>query len=105
MAGEATGGLDEVAVRLPSLIAAVGATLLVYLLALLYFEPRAALLSALIYLTGARVLWQGRTGQIDMTLGFWVLLAIYLWARHRRSRLGSGKGTFPWGFWIVVGLV
>ncbi|MBZ0113342.1 MAG: glycosyltransferase family 39 protein [Thermoanaerobaculia bacterium] len=104
LSGKLLGGLDEFAVRLPSALAAMGATVLVYLLAALYFESRAALLSAVIYLTCAKVLLQGRTGQIDMTLGFWVILAMYLWARHRRHRLALGKGAFPWGFWIVAGL-
>ena len=97
-AAKLTGGMDEFAVRLPSALAATGATVLVYLIAALYFERRAALFSALIYLSCMKVLWQGRTGQIDMLLGFWVVLALYLWAR------GRGRRRFPWGFWVVTGL-
>lgn len=98
LSGELTGGLDEFAIRLPSALAATGATVLVYLLAALYFERRAALFSALVYLSCLKVLWQARTAQIDMLLAFWVVLALYLWAR------GRGTGKPAWGFWVVTGL-
>ena len=102
--GEITGELDEWSIRYPSMLAAIGATLLVYLLGLLFFEPKAAFMSALVYLTCAKVLWQGHAAQIDMTLGFWVVLAMYLWARGRPRLSSREKGPFPWGFWVVTGL-
>ena len=81
--GALRGGVDEVAARLPSLLAGVGSALVVFALAGRLFDRRTAWLAAPVFLTSALVMWNGRVGQIDMTLTFLELLAILFWARGR----------------------
>lgn len=100
LASGLTGGLDETAARLPSAVAAIGAIALTFLLARLFFGRRAAWLAAVVYATCAKVLWQGHVGQIDMLLGFWVLLAVYLWAL---GWVRERPGLYPW-FFVVTGV-
>lgn len=92
MAGSSlvTGGMNETAARLPSALAAIGATLLTYLLGLtLLGSRRAALLAAVILASTGRILWQGRVGQIDMLLLCLVALAMWFWVRgFKEGRLG-----------------
>jgi 4-amino-4-deoxy-L-arabinose transferase-like glycosyltransferase len=92
------GGVDEAAARLPAVCAALGATWLVYLLGTRLFSRGAGLLAGLIFATSAKVLWQGRIGQIDMTLAFFVVLAVYCWTR------GLVEHRWTWGFWLATGL-
>ena len=81
--GALRGGVDEVAVRLPSLLAGIGSVLVVFALAGRLFGRKTAWLAAPIFLTSALVMWNARVGQIDMTLTFLELLAILFWARGR----------------------
>ncbi len=81
--GALRGGVDEVAARLPSLLAGIGSVLVVFALAGRLFGRRTAWLAAPVFLTSALVMWNGRVGQIDMTLTFLELLAILFWARGR----------------------
>ena len=81
--GALRGGVDEVAARLPSLLAGIGSVLVVFALARRLFGRRTAWLAAPIFLTSALVMWNGRVGQIDMTLTFLELLAILFWANGR----------------------
>lgn len=81
--GALRGGVDEVAARLPSLLAGIGSVLVVFALAGRLFGRRTAWLAAPIFLTSALVMWNARVGQIDMTLTFLELLAILFWARGR----------------------
>lgn len=94
--GALRGGVDEVAARLPSLLAGVGSVLVVFALAGRLFDRRTAWLAAPIFLTSALVMWNGRVGQIDMTLTFLELLAILFWARGR-SWAPDGPGLRPGG--------
>ncbi|HVR28608.1 MAG TPA: glycosyltransferase family 39 protein [Thermoanaerobaculia bacterium] len=73
------GRLDEVAVRLPSALAAIGSVLLVHALGRRLFDRRAAWIAAAVFLTSAKILWQARVGQIDMLLTFLVLCAVFCW--------------------------
>ena len=82
--GALRGGVDEVAARLPSLLAGIGSVLVVFALAGRLFGRKTAWLAAPVFLTSALVMWNGRVGQIDMTLTFLELLAILFWARGRR---------------------
>ena len=75
------GEVNETAARLPSALAAVATILLTYLLGCRLFDRRAAWLAAAVFATCARILWQGRFGQIDMLLTAWVTLALYFWLR------------------------
>jgi 4-amino-4-deoxy-L-arabinose transferase-like glycosyltransferase len=93
------GGVDEVAARLPAVCAALGTTWLVYLFGTLLFERNSGLIAAVAFATCARTLWQGRIGQIDMTLAFFVVLAVYCWTRSY-----LGERTWIWGFWLATGL-
>jgi 4-amino-4-deoxy-L-arabinose transferase-like glycosyltransferase len=98
-AGLLTEGVGEVAARLPSALAAIGTTLLVYLLGLRFFGRRAALAAAAALATCFKILWQGRFGQIDMLLTFWVTLAVWLWVDGwTRDRPGRS-----WLFFAATG--
>ena len=81
--GALRGGVDAVAARLPSLLAGVGAVLVVFMLAGRLFDRATAWLAAPIFCTSALVMWNARVGQIDMTLTLLELLAILFWARAR----------------------
>ena len=81
--GALRGGVDEVATRLPSLLAGIGSVLVVFAIAGRLFDRKTAWLAAPVFLTSALVMWNGRVGQIDMTLTFLELLAILFWARGR----------------------
>lgn len=81
LASTLTGGINEVSARLPSAFAAVGATLLTFLLSLRFFGRRAAWLAAAAFATGIKIFWQGRIGQIDMLLICLVSLAVWFWVR------------------------
>lgn len=98
--GAVTGGLSEADARIPSALGAVGAIVLVFLLGHRLFGRRAAWLSAAAFGTSFQILWQGRFGQIDMLLTFWVALAMWLWTE------GYTRGTrWPyWAFFAVTGL-
>ncbi len=58
----------EVAARLPSVAAAALAFLFLFDLSRRLFDRRVAWLATLIFATAAKILWQGRIGQIDMLL-------------------------------------
>ncbi len=94
------GGLDEIAVRLPSALAAVGTILLVFLIARRLFDRRAAWFAAAAFATCGKILWQGRVGQIDMLLTFLVTLAMWLWVRGYTER----RPGFYLGFFAAAGL-
>ncbi|HVR97822.1 MAG TPA: glycosyltransferase family 39 protein [Thermoanaerobaculia bacterium] len=76
-----TGGVGETSTRLPVALAAIGSLLLVYRLGERLFSRRAGWLATLAFATCFRVIWQGRFGQIDMLLSFFVTLAAWFWVR------------------------
>ncbi|MCM2269921.1 MAG: glycosyltransferase family 39 protein [Thermoanaerobaculia bacterium] len=76
-----TGGVGPVAARLPSIAAVIATALLVAGIARHLFDRRVAWWSALVFLSGAKVLWQGRVGQIDMLLVALVTAAMYFFVR------------------------
>lgn len=95
-----TGGVGETAARLPSALAALGAALLVFAMGRRLFGRRGAWLAAAAFTTCYKILWQGRFGQIDMLLTFWVALAMWIWLlayTERRPRL------YPL-FFVVTGV-
>lgn len=95
-----TGGVDETAARLPSAFAAIGATLLVYRIGRRFHGRRAALLSALIFATSFKVLWQARFGQIDMLLTFLVALQVWWFVRGYTE----GRSGCYWLMYLAGGL-
>ncbi len=118
LASYATGGVDELSARLPSALSAVAAVLLVWLLGDRLFGRRAAWLAAAAFSTCAKVLWQGRFGQIDMLLTALVAAAVWLWVRqefpakaagaakevgHADAR-GAGQPALPYLFFFFTGL-
>jgi 4-amino-4-deoxy-L-arabinose transferase-like glycosyltransferase len=99
-AGELTRGIDETSARLPSALSAIGALLLVYLLAERFFGRRAAWLAAAAFGTCFKVIWQARFGQIDMFLTALVTLGVWLWVRGYTEK----RPGFYWGFFLAAGL-
>lgn len=87
-----TGGVGETSTRIPVALAAIGSLLLLYLLGERLFSRRAGWISALAFITCLRILWQGRFGQIDMLLGFFVTLAVWFWVRGYTERR---PGLYP----------
>jgi 4-amino-4-deoxy-L-arabinose transferase-like glycosyltransferase len=76
-----SGTVDEIAARLPSALTAIGTLLLAFGIGRRLFDRRAAWIAVAVLATSARILWQGRVGQIDMLLTFVVTLAMYCWLR------------------------
>ncbi len=68
----------EWAARLPSVLAAIATLLLLFDLARRLLDHRAAWVATLVLASTTKFLWQGRVGQIDMTL-----LALFVAAMHR----------------------
>jgi hypothetical protein len=82
-------GLNEFAIRLPSLVFALAAALVLFLVGRKRLGDRAALLAALIFLTAPRLLRQWRTAKIDVLLTLLVasaLLAFYFAVNRERKR-------------------
>jgi len=67
----------EVAARLPALVAVIASLLLVVSIGHRLFDPGTGLLAGLIFLSASKILWQGRIGQIDMTLTALMLAALF----------------------------
>ncbi|MCZ7651285.1 MAG: glycosyltransferase family 39 protein [Thermoanaerobaculia bacterium] len=80
------GGVDEVAARLPAVLSAVVATLLVFAMGRRLFDRETGWIAAAAFATGAKILWQGRIGQIDMLLIALVAAAMYFWCRGYLER-------------------
>ncbi|MGB5391346.1 MAG: glycosyltransferase family 39 protein [Thermoanaerobaculia bacterium] len=94
------GRLDETAVRLPSALAAIASSLLVFSIGTRLFSKRVAWLAALVFISSYKVLWQGRAGQVGMLLTLWTTLAIYAWIR---GTLEDRPGLFML-FFLAIGL-
>ena len=71
-----TGGADEISARLPSAISALGCVLLTFFLGKRLFNQKTGFFAALVLLTSVEFFWLGRRANIDMTLSFWVVLAV-----------------------------
>ena len=100
VASYATGGPGEVAARLPAVAAATATLLLLYGIAARLFDRRVAWWSALVFLSAAKILWQGRIGQIDMTLVALVTLAMWCFVRG----LVEERPGFYRLFFVATGL-
>jgi len=102
--GKLHGGVDEVAARLPTALAAIGTVLLIFALGRRLFSTRAAWYSAAAFATGLKILRQGRFAQIDMLLVFLVTLAIWCWVRAEQlHESGDSRPHHLW-FFVVAGL-
>jgi 4-amino-4-deoxy-L-arabinose transferase-like glycosyltransferase len=76
----------EVAARLPALVAVIASLLLVAEIGRRLFDPGTGLLAGLIFLSASKVLWQGRVGQIDMTLTALMLASLLAFVRGMVER-------------------
>jgi 4-amino-4-deoxy-L-arabinose transferase-like glycosyltransferase len=72
-------GDNEVALRLPGSIAAVGTVLLTYALGVKLISPMGGFWAALVVATSHVFLWYGRRVLFDSTLTFLVTLALFAW--------------------------
>jgi 4-amino-4-deoxy-L-arabinose transferase-like glycosyltransferase len=95
-----TGEVGPVAARLPSVAAAAVAFFALFGLARRLYDHEVAWTSVLVFATGAKILWQGRVGQIDMTL---VALVTVAMACFVRGFLEGRNGWFRL-FFVVTGL-
>jgi 4-amino-4-deoxy-L-arabinose transferase-like glycosyltransferase len=93
-------GSNELAVRVPSALAGIGAVLLLYLLGCEVASPRAALFAAFSLATMFRFVVFARLGLTDMPVVFFVVAALYGFVR------ASQRGSPAWAFigWLCVGL-
>ena len=98
-----TGSL-RISFLLPSLLASLGTTLLVYDLGRRLWNREAGLWAALILLFTVQFTLQARSAQIDATLCFWVTLSLYAFLRHLLL-----KGGWRWyalgGFAAGLGVI
>lgn len=99
-AGKLTGDLDEAAARLPAVLSAIAALVLVQRIGRRLFGARAAWIAAAAFATGAKILWQGRIGQIDMLLVALVAAAMWFWVRAWTE----AKPGLALGFYFFAGL-
>jgi hypothetical protein len=90
----------EAAARIPSLIAAMAALLLLGDLAARLLDRRAAWPAVLVLAGSTKFLWQGRVGQIDMTLLALVTAAMWCFVRG----LVEERPGFHRGFFLFAGL-
>ena len=72
-------GDNEVALRIPGSLAAVGTIALVYLLGVKLISPTAGFWAAFVVATTHVFLWYGRRVLFDSTLTFFVTLALFSW--------------------------
>lgn len=117
LSATALGRWSESAVRLPAALAAIGAMLAIFELGRRRVSTRAGAFAAVALGTAAKVHWQARNAQIDMTLTLFVTLAILAWAVARfedRPRLSllfwafAALGTLakgPMGLLVPIGAV
>ncbi len=70
-------GVNELAARLPTMLAAVGTLILTYRLATKLFDRRIAFVSSLILMTSPLFFVMAQIIDYNMTLTFWVTLSLY----------------------------
>jgi hypothetical protein len=76
-----TGDVTEVSTRLPAAFAATLTIFLLWGIGRRLFDREVAWGAVLVFATSSKILWQGRVGQIDMTLVALVTLAMYFFVR------------------------
>lgn len=103
-AGYALTGSLNVALLIPSALAAIGVILLVYDLGTRLWSRREGLAAAASLMIMVQFIIQGKTAQIDMVLTFWTTLALYGMIRY--LLLGDAIGWFLTGsFCMGLGIV
>ena len=92
-----TGGVDELAARLPSVFSGVLALLLILKLGELLHDRPTGRLAAIIFATSLQILERARWASIDMTLNLFVLAAILLlWEGSREGAGGRWRVRLAW---------
>ena len=86
---------------LPSILAGLGTTLMVYDLARRLWSRDTAFIAGTCLLFTVQFVWQARQAQIDATLCFWTTLSLYGLLRH--LLLGPAWGWYAAG-WFAAGL-
>jgi 4-amino-4-deoxy-L-arabinose transferase-like glycosyltransferase len=89
------GDVDPIAIRMPSVIAVVLTTLLVYFYARSQISQTTAIAAALAYATFGQVLQIGRLGESEAVFAFFVSASLLLW------HLGYSRGWRPILVWSV----
>ena len=93
-----TGGVGEVAARLPSVLSAILALLLIRRLGEILYDRPTGWLGAVIFATSIQILERARWASIDMTLNLFVLAAILLlWSGTRDEARGRIGIVVAWG--------
>jgi 4-amino-4-deoxy-L-arabinose transferase-like glycosyltransferase len=77
--GTVRGDVDPIAIRLPSVIAVVLTSLLIYGYTRAFSTSSTALVAALIYATGGQVLQIGRRGESEAVFALFVSASLLLW--------------------------
>ena len=96
------GGVDEISLRIPSVLAGVGTVFLTTLLGMRQFSPVIGCLAGLIITTCWRFAYLGSHARIDMLFTFFITLAfVALW---ELTRNGKQDRWFKWLAGISVGL-
>lgn len=82
------GGVNQLSVRLPSMLSALGTLALMIILVSNFFDRKAAFLSSIILCISPEFFWLSRSGHIDMLLTFLItasLVSFYHWHVSNRS--------------------
>ena len=80
------GDVNEMTVRIPSILSGIGTVVLTYLIAARLFGRRTAWWTGIILCTTMRFFWQARTAQIDMLLTLYLTLALLAFCIHRDTK-------------------
>jgi 4-amino-4-deoxy-L-arabinose transferase-like glycosyltransferase len=102
--GKLRGGVDEVAARLPSLLAGIAALVAAYWMGRDLFGRRTGWIAAAILGTCNKILWQARVGQIDMLLVALVAWAFWSWIRAWRSEDAARARALSYLGFFLTGL-
>jgi 4-amino-4-deoxy-L-arabinose transferase-like glycosyltransferase len=95
LVGMARGGVDAVAIRLPSALAVIFTAALIYCYARLFVGPAAALAAGLAFASMGQVLELGRLGETESLFTFLIAGSLLLW--HG----GDEAGWSGWATWGV----
>ncbi len=95
-----TGGVTAVAARLPAAFAATATLFLLFGIGRRLFDREVGWGAVAAFATGSKILWQGRVGQIDMSLIALVTLAMYFFVRGWTER----RDGFFRLFFVAAGL-
>jgi 4-amino-4-deoxy-L-arabinose transferase-like glycosyltransferase len=99
--GLARGNVDLVAIRLPSALATLATTLLIYGYARRWMSRLGGFASAAIYATGGQVLQLGRLGESEALFTLFVAGALLVWhAGYLSNR--SRAATWTWGYSLAA---